>query len=203
MNLPRITLTRFLRSRFFPWALVAVLVTAMSGGGWYGNQVYEEREEYRRQVEQVRKEYVRATKEKLELQEQVRELRDTKTDTKKVVEEIRPDGTRITIKEETKEEVASTIDSSSEVSKGRFVEESGVEESITETEESSKTTIVESDARYRIGAGVVVRGLDETPDLSVSGSVKVLGPFHGRVTIEIDGATYQFEGASIGVEIEL
>lgn len=208
MNLPRIVgmeripFKRFLASRWFAWALVFILLTIVGGGGYYGSTIIEERDVYRKQSETFRNNYVQAVKEKVELQETVRQLQDKKTDSRKTIEEVRPDGTRIVIKEETREETATTTDKDRTSETARQSRSTGTTETTKETEEEIKERKVTEGSRFRVGAGVTVRDFDSAPDASVSGTYRIIGPFHGRLTVEVDGATYAFEGASIGIEIE-
>lgn len=202
MNMQRIPFRRFLASRWFAWSLVVVLLAILSGGGYYTGQLVEEREEYKRQVETMRHQYTLQVQESFELQRKLQKAEDTKKDVVRVVEETRPDGTTIKIKEETKEESSATTveDSDSRGTKDATAE--GVVETTKETEEEVKTRKVAQGSRFRLGAGVTVRDFSSAPDIEATGTARVVGPFHGRVSVEVDGATYQFEGASIGIEIE-
>ena len=186
MNLPRISWKRYLDSRFFAWSLVAVLLVAMSGGGWYGTGIHKELEESTHLVATLREKIERTT---LELAQAEWALKQEKSrSTKRVREERRTDGTVIVEREEETEDTSTESEGSSTTT--TQTQETTNTEQTTEVTERRRELSSGGTTTYQLGGGATL-GTDLSHSYLLLGGVRLGGlPLWLIPTVELDGITY-------------
>lgn len=134
MNLPRISWKQFLKSRWFPWALVLFLLAS-------GGRATYERYQYKKESERLDREVRSLTFEVAQAEWALKQEQEKQRATKKTREERRPDGTVVVEREETEEATTTKTESSGSTStttSTEVVERETVErQSETESSESS------------------------------------------------------------------
>lgn len=201
VHLPRISWRRFLASRWFPWALVALFLTALGSAAPYGNSIYAERESYRKEVVKLRETTKRQSFEIAQSEWALKQERNRRTNSKR--EEVRPDGTRIIETETTQEDSASESAGSStsvkeEVSKIEREEVSDTEERAVEIQKGNGAS------RYGIGLGLRLPFSlpPDGYDYSAGASIRLFGPWWLEGTIDLDGQLYYPQRFGLGLRWE-
>lgn len=198
VHLPRISWRRFLASRWFPWALVALLLTAFGSATPYGKAIYEERENYRKEVVKLRERVERQTFELAQSEWALKQERNRRTNTKR--EEVRPDGTRIVETETTQEDTATESAGSSRTETATT--ETSERASDTTTEDRSKS-VSSGGARYGVHLGGRIPLNLEAHSYTLGGSVRLGGlPFWLEGVIDLDGRLYYPQRFGLGLRWE-
>lgn len=206
MNIPRISFKHFVFSRFFAWSIVAILLTAGGFGGHQYTKTVEELSAAKTEVKELRTRTERLTHEIAQAEWALSQERKRNIATETETIEERPDGSTVISRSKTVENEDTNTESSGSERREKDTREVEVAEESTTTQETEQRKIESetgSSNRYAVGGGVELRGLDERPKLYISGEKVVLGPVRGEVRVEVDGTTYEFEGLSIGIEVEL
>ena len=186
--IPRISLARYLKSRFFPWTLAIILASVVGGGGY--QHVKTQKVLKKTSSELVKTERLLAMTEY-----ELKQERSNKKDVKKFREEKRPDGTIIVEREESKEESESSSESSGS---SRTVQETAERQTVETVEQQETTT---GGTRYSVGVGAS-SPLILDYSIMVNGGVRVLGPFWLRVGLGLDPKAYSPDYGSVGIEFQ-
>ena len=197
MNLPRLSWTRFLKSRFFPWMLVIFLAIA-GGGNLYA--VTTEREEYRKENVELERQVKTLTFEVASAEWALKQEQEKSRATKKTREERKPDGTIIVEREETDETTNTSTESSGETRTETKTEEEVRETVKTETAVSIRDRTTST--RFGLDVGIHRQLIGEGAGTNrLSTAYELDHGFAPVVDIYLPDTLNGVEGLGIGIEV--
>lgn len=199
MNLPRISWTRFLQSRFFPWMLVGFLLTA---GGANLYEVTTERNAYHKENVELERQVKTLTFEVASAEWALKQEQEKQRATRKTRKERKPDGTVIVEREETDETTNTSTESSGT---SRTETTTAVEESET-VERETEQTVVESEtrksSRWGLDVGIHRQLIGEGAGTNrLSTAYELDYGFAPVIDVYLPDTLNGVEGLGIGIEV--